>query len=84
MPNNPAIIGPYRCGRGEPLLLIAGPCVIETEELTLSIARRLKEITAGDAGAAGVQGVVRQGQSHEHRGLSRARARSRAWPCCAA
>ncbi len=47
MLNNPAIIGPYRCGRGEPLLLIAGPCVIETEELTLSIARRLKEITAG-------------------------------------
>jgi 2-dehydro-3-deoxyphosphooctonate aldolase (KDO 8-P synthase) len=44
--NNPAIVGPYRCGRGEPLLLIAGPCVIETEELTLSIARRLKEITA--------------------------------------
>ncbi len=46
VPNNPAIIGPYRCGRGEPLLLIAGPCVIETEELTLSIARRLKEIVS--------------------------------------
>ena len=38
MPANPAQIGPYRCGRGEPLLLIAGPCVIETEELTLQIA----------------------------------------------
>jgi 2-dehydro-3-deoxyphosphooctonate aldolase (KDO 8-P synthase) len=46
MPNNPAIIGPYQCGRGQPLLLIAGPCVIETEELTLSIAARLKQITA--------------------------------------
>jgi 2-dehydro-3-deoxyphosphooctonate aldolase (KDO 8-P synthase) len=45
--NNPAIIGPYRCGRGEPLLVIAGPCVIETEELTLAIARRLADITAG-------------------------------------
>jgi 2-dehydro-3-deoxyphosphooctonate aldolase (KDO 8-P synthase) len=44
--NNPAEIGPYRVGRGEQLLLIAGPCVIETEELTLSIARRLKEIVA--------------------------------------
>jgi 2-dehydro-3-deoxyphosphooctonate aldolase (KDO 8-P synthase) len=43
--NNPAAIGPYQCGRGRPLLLIAGPCVIESEELTLSIARRLKEIT---------------------------------------
>src|SRR5918995_2930756 len=45
--NNPATIGPYECGRGRPLLLIAGPCVIESEELTLSIARRLKEIVAG-------------------------------------
>jgi 2-dehydro-3-deoxyphosphooctonate aldolase (KDO 8-P synthase) len=46
VPNNPAEIGHYRVGRGEKLLVIAGPCVIETEELTLSIAARLKEITA--------------------------------------
>src|SRR6478752_3153479 len=46
-PNNSASIGPHRCGRGQPLLLIAGPCVIESEELTLSIARRLKELVAG-------------------------------------
>lgn len=46
MPNNPANVGPYRCGRGEPLLLIAGPCVIESESLTLSIARRLQEIAS--------------------------------------
>jgi 2-dehydro-3-deoxyphosphooctonate aldolase (KDO 8-P synthase) len=46
VPNNPATVGPYQCGRGRPLLLIAGPCVIETEQLTLSIATRLKEITA--------------------------------------
>jgi len=45
--NNPALIGPYQCGRGQPLLLIAGPCVIESEELTLSIAHRLKEIVSG-------------------------------------
>src|SRR5438094_9776571 len=44
--NNPANVGPYACGRGQPLLLIAGPCVIESEQLTLSIARRLKEIAA--------------------------------------
>ena len=31
MPNNPAKIGAYRCGRGEKLLVIAGPCVIESE-----------------------------------------------------
>ncbi len=47
MPNHAATVGPYRCGQGHPLLLIAGPCVIETEELTLSIAKRLKEIVAG-------------------------------------
>ncbi len=47
MPDNPITIGPYRCGRGEPLLLIAGPCVIESREATLAIASRLKEIVAG-------------------------------------
>ena len=46
MPENPATIGPYHCGRGQPLLVIAGPCVIEDEALTLSIARRLKQIAA--------------------------------------
>ena len=46
-PNNPAHIGPYACGLGQPLLLIAGPCVVESEDLCLSIARRLKEIVAG-------------------------------------
>jgi 2-dehydro-3-deoxyphosphooctonate aldolase (KDO 8-P synthase) len=45
-PQNPAQIGPYRCGAGQPLLLIAGPCVIETEQLTLQIATRLRELTA--------------------------------------
>jgi 2-dehydro-3-deoxyphosphooctonate aldolase (KDO 8-P synthase) len=44
--DNPAAIGPYRCGRGQKLLLIAGPCVIETPDLTLSIAVRLKEIVS--------------------------------------
>lgn len=42
--NNPASVGPYRVGTGQQLLLIAGPCVIETLDLTLSIAERLAEI----------------------------------------
>ena len=42
---NPITIGPYHCGRGQPLLVIAGPCVIESEELTLSIAACLKQIS---------------------------------------
>ena len=46
MPNNPANIGPYQCGSGQNLLVIAGPCVIETEQLTLSIASRLKDIAS--------------------------------------
>jgi len=41
MLNYPANVGPYRCGAGEDLLVVAGPCVIESEELTLSIAERL-------------------------------------------
>lgn len=45
--NNPAQIGPHLCGNGQPLLVIAGPCVIESRELTLSIATRLREITSG-------------------------------------
>ena len=47
MPNNPAEIGPYRCGAGCPLLLIAGPCVLENEDLAVSIAQRLAELVAG-------------------------------------
>jgi len=45
VPNNPAQIGSYRCGAGEKLLVIAGPCVIESDELTLAIARRLADQT---------------------------------------
>lgn len=44
--NNPAQIGPYRCGRGQRLLIIAGPCVIESEALTLAIAEELAQIAA--------------------------------------
>ena len=46
MPDNPASIGTYRCGPGEPLLVIAGPCVLETAELALRIASRLVQIAA--------------------------------------
>jgi 2-dehydro-3-deoxyphosphooctonate aldolase (KDO 8-P synthase) len=44
MPNYPARIGDYRCGGGEKLLVVAGPCVIESEALTLKIAGRLAEV----------------------------------------
>lgn len=45
MPNNPAKIGPYLCGNKEPLLFIAGPCVIEDREKTLHIAEKLLALT---------------------------------------
>lgn len=39
-------LGSFSIGPGEPLLLIAGPCVIEGEEEALFAARALKEICA--------------------------------------
>ena len=44
MPDNPVKIGPYLCGRGAPLLVIAGPCVLETAELALTISHGLADI----------------------------------------
>ncbi len=41
---NPVTIGPVRIGRGEPLALICGPCVMEPNDLTRAIAGRLVEI----------------------------------------
>ena len=35
-------IGEIRCGAEHPLILIAGPCVLETESLALEIAHRVK------------------------------------------
>ncbi len=45
MPENPATIGPYRCGLGQPLLVIAGPCVLEESSVVLEIARTLRRIS---------------------------------------
>ena len=47
MNNNPVDVGHgVRIGRGRPLAVIAGPCVIESHDLTLAIAGRLAEIAA--------------------------------------
>jgi 2-dehydro-3-deoxyphosphooctonate aldolase (KDO 8-P synthase) len=46
MPNNPITIGPHQCGRGRPLLFIAGPCVIESEELVTQTADELAALAA--------------------------------------
>ncbi|MDT8335457.1 MAG: 3-deoxy-8-phosphooctulonate synthase, partial [Desulfurivibrionaceae bacterium] len=36
--------GYFEVGPGRPFLLIAGPCVLESEEMALEVARTLKEI----------------------------------------
>ncbi len=43
-PPNPVRVGPLTIGRDRPLVLIAGPCVMEPGEMTLRIAQRLAEI----------------------------------------
>ena len=43
-PPAPVRVGPYEVGPQRPLLLIAGPCVLESEELALSIARHLQGV----------------------------------------
>lgn len=43
MPDNPIKIGNMQCGAGHPLLFIAGPCVIESEQLVLDVAKQLAE-----------------------------------------
>ena len=37
-------VGEIRIGKGNPLVLIAGPCVLEGEPIALEIAKRLKEL----------------------------------------
>jgi 2-dehydro-3-deoxyphosphooctonate aldolase (KDO 8-P synthase) len=39
------IVGGVEIGGGAPLALIAGPCVIEDEDMTMEIARNLKAVT---------------------------------------
>ena len=43
-PHYPAAVGPYLCGKDQPLLWIAGPCVLESEALALEIAEELERI----------------------------------------
>ena len=38
-------VGEVRIGKGQPLVVIAGPCVIESEEMTFRTAESLKEMS---------------------------------------
>ena len=46
MPNNPVRIREMLCGKGHPLLVFAGPCVIESEQLVMDVSGRLAEMAA--------------------------------------
>lgn len=46
MPTDPVSAGGVQCGTGCPLLIIAGPCVIESEELILDVSKRLADIAS--------------------------------------
>ncbi len=50
---NPIPIGPFEAGSGRDLFLICGPCVIESEEHALSVARRVLAAFR-DSGVSGV------------------------------
>ena len=41
---NEVEVGEIRIGKGNPLILIAGPCVLEGEAVVMEIAKRLKEL----------------------------------------
>jgi 2-dehydro-3-deoxyphosphooctonate aldolase (KDO 8-P synthase) len=47
VPNNPVQIENLSCGTGQPLLVIAGPCVIDGRDLMLRIAEDLKKVCDG-------------------------------------
>ena len=44
MAENPATLGSFRCGTGQPLTVIAGPCVLESESLVTEIAEHLQSL----------------------------------------
>jgi 2-dehydro-3-deoxyphosphooctonate aldolase (KDO 8-P synthase) len=46
--DNPVKIREIRCGTGQPLVLIAGPCVIESEQLVTQMGGQLAEYAAND------------------------------------
>ena len=60
-------------GLDQPLFLIAGPCVVESEELQLWTAERLKAITDKLGIHLHLQVQLRQGQPHSGKSYPRAR-----------
>ena len=53
-------------GEGRPLLVVAGPCVIEGRQLCMDVAGRLKELCAALGLPYVFKAVLRQGQPLQH------------------
>ena len=51
-------VGEIRIGKGNPLVLIAGPCVLEGEAMALEIAKKLKELCGDPEDSLHLQGVL--------------------------
>ena len=70
---NPVTIGETKIGKGQPLALIAGPCVMEPGDMTLWIARRLAELRERLGIPLIFKASYRQGQQDFHHELPRSR-----------
>ena len=70
--NNVAQVGPYLVGRGHPPLLICGPCVLESLELSLRIAdvlARVREASTFQVVFKGSFDKANRTSIHSYRGL---------------
>jgi len=61
---NEVRVGKIRIGKGNPLVLIAGPCVVEGETLALEIAKQLKEL----CGALKIPFIFKASYEKDNRG----------------
>ena len=69
----------FEVGLDQPFFLIAGPCVVESEQLQLDTAGTLKEITAALGIPFIFKSQLRQGQPHLGHQLPRPGHGRRAW-----
>jgi len=57
-------VGGIRIGKGQPLMLIAGPCVLESEAVVMETAKRLKDL----CGSLGIPLIFKASYEKDHRG----------------
>lgn len=60
-------VGDIRIGRGQPLVLIAGPCVLEDEGMALEVAKEMKRICSG----LGIPYIFKASYEKDNRGSER-------------